>query len=56
MQQLQADPLREPLAHMQVLGSKVRFLVVRLLVLLTHEQFNETNLVKLFVWLTQLQF
>ncbi len=42
--------------HWQLLGSKVRFLVVTLLVLFRHEQFKNETLVILFVWLTQVQF
>lgn len=42
--------------HMQVLRSKVKFLVVTLLVLLRHVQFKNEVLVRLLVWLTHEQF
>lgn len=47
MQQLQAEALSE--SHMQVFGSRLSLLVVRLLVLFRHEQFKKGFLVLLFV-------
>lgn len=42
-------PVMFMFAHMQFLGSKVKFLVVTLLVLLRHEQFQEASLVRLLI-------
>ncbi len=42
--------------HWQCLGSKVKFLVVTLLVLFRQVQFHETTFVSLLVWLSHVQF